>query len=870
MSKKTLYLGWLLVSIFSYSINLSAQISSSDDLEFKNALDNYITDQLIEVGEDAIAQERFLIEQMRIVNFEIKSRIHNIDEIRGKYFNGLEGRLHELRALKDRIGPNSSASLTTFIDKLERRIEQTIDEGEINYSRQKVFEDGLQLLYIAEEMLNLDPGSRLGGDQNITQKIENSQEQLMESFGETSAGSKDVTFSSITSSEDATIFNLFKEWKRNNTLNYKLRWTDVQIIKRDLLKNSTALQKEAMFKRELESALNAYNFGHLDLADRLFSEILNTYTFISTKDDIYYYKAEANYILGRYLLAEKFYQKLVDEFPTSSLVTSSYARLVKIADHFNDYDKVANYLQNFKSVATSSDPVYSEIHFIAGVSAVANGAYEDAVNYLNEINLNSEFYPDGRYLIAQAYSGAGNLDEAEQILLNLVKDFSLPPDYYFNVQLKLGYINYEKGNYFQALKYFDQISGNFALYDRVLIGYGWAYYKAELQKEVADSMDFSYAKKYLELLINYFDTSDYYLEANSLLGFIYQKEQIPEKAIRQFDYVFRSRKTKDISDKFIDEEEKVKNSLTQIEAEKNDAIFRNDLFAFTEANRRYQSLEDSLLRLKYSAISSNSIAAKNEIQRMHEQIRELDKLKEVAQARNNRSLVNKIESLQNHLRDTINDFPHSGGDSSFGVNYYDDYPSARKESILEDNNNKIVSMRDEALKQRANLQAELDKIYPEIESARGAKNYKHMIFLEVKADKLKKMIQEYDYLYALAYELGLSDSQINLQRWSDYGAFGIANVNYAVKQDKLKKRSYYLDQIDLINKLLNSRKNLLDHKINLVEGEINYMTRKVRRQERLRERAELDRKFEESYFDTHTSETQEESQPVINQENQEE
>ena len=32
------------------------------------------------------------------------------------------------------------------------------------------------------------------------------------------------------------------------------------------------------------------------------------------------------------------------------------------------------------------------------------------------------------------------------------------------------------------------------------------------------------------------------------------------------------------------------------------------------------------------------------------------------------------------------------------------------------------------------------------------------------------------------------------------------------------------------------------------------MTRKVRRQEREREREELNRRFEESYFDTHTTE----------------
>ena len=113
----------------------------------------------------------------------------------------------------------------------------------------------------------------------------------------------------------------------------------------------------------------------------------------------------------------------------------------------------------------------------------------------------------------------------------------------------------------------------------------------------------------------------------------------------------------------------------------------------------------------------------------------------------------------------------------------------------------------------------------------------------------------------------IQNSQVNLQKWTDYGAFGIADVNYSVKQSKLEKRSYYMDQINKINQILNSRKSLLDYKVSLVEGEINYMTREVRRRERLRQRAELDRKFEESYFDTHTTEFEEPdtTQPVINE-----
>jgi TolA-binding protein len=867
MGQKTLpqkIFAFILVLLF---YNLFAQVSTQDETDFQYALESVINEQLIKLGEDAIAKERFLVEQMRIINFEIKSRVTNINEIRSKYFDGLGSRLGELRELKDRLGSRGSASLNMFIERLESRIELTINEGRINYRRQKVFEDGLQLLYIAEEMINLDPGSSLEGDPKISTRLAASQEKLMNTFGE----DQGVTYGDITSSADVTIFDLFNEWKRTNTIKYKLRWTDVQIIKNQLLKNSTAAQKDRMFKRELQSAVLAYNFGNLDLADRLFSEIVVTYKFINTLDDVYFLRGESNFYLGRYNEAEKIFNKLVEQYPTSIYTAAAYARLVRIANHFDKPENVTKYYQGFKRVATANDPLYNEVRFTTAVSMIASGAYEIAVDVINQISPASEFYIDSQYLLSQAYAGAQNYDDAEQVLLNVIKSYSLPPDYHFNIKMKLGYLNYEKGNYFQALKYLDQIGGSFPLYDRVLIGYGWTYYKMELEKSENEEKDFTFAKKYLELLIDHFYTSDYYLEAKSLLGYIYQIEQQPNDAIRQFDYVFRSRQTKEVSDKHLNRQDQIKELLTVTDESRNKALSENNLQAYVEANRTYSSLQDSLLQLSYSDISAKSIAAQNEIQRINAQIRELERLKGIAQERNSKSLVEKIESLQDHLRDTIDDFPSDEGDPRLGMNYYDEHPQARKESVLEDRNEKLYAMRSEAIAQRSALEKELFNLATEISNARAAKSYKRMIHLEVKRDRYESLMKDYDYWSTFAYNLDLIDSPIDVQKWSDYGAFGIANVNYAVKQDQLEKRSYYLSQIDKINQILNGRKAILNHKVNLIEGEINFMTRKVRRQERLRERAELDRKFEESYFDTHTSEFEESETipPVIDDEEQE-
>ena len=93
------------------------------------------------------------------------------------------------------------------------------------------------------------------------------------------------------------------------------------------------MEKDRMFKRELNSAVLAYNFEiMICLIDCL--EILNTYAFINTLDDVYFYKGEANFQIDRYDAANQAYLALVSKYPTSPYTFKAYARLVIIAHHF--------------------------------------------------------------------------------------------------------------------------------------------------------------------------------------------------------------------------------------------------------------------------------------------------------------------------------------------------------------------------------------------------------------------------------------------------------------------------------------------------------------------------------------------------------
>ena len=850
---------------FIISQQIFSQVQTSDDDNFQQALQEYINKNLLRFGKNEIARERFLIQQMRDINAEIKSRVTNVSAVRDQYFAGLLTRLEELDAFRNRLSDYNSATLNSFIDQLENRITVTIDEGEINYRRQKIFEDGIQVLYIAEEMLKLDRGARLDGNPQLTQQLQSSNQKLLDSFGDARGSESVVSYSP--SSGNATIWDLFVEWKRTNTLQFEARWTDIQVIKNKLLKNGTSMEKDRMFKRELGSALLAYNFRNYDLSNRLFEEILTRYTFINTLDDIYFYKGEANFQIDRFDAASQAYLNLINQYPTSPYTFKAYARLVAIAHHFGDLQKVDQYYYEFEKVVVASDPLVDEIRFIAAISAVSRGAYEESINILNNILPASEFYIDARYVLAQAYVGASKFDEAENVLLGIVNNYNTPPDYHFNVYLKLAYISYEKGTYQQAIGYLDNIGGNFSLYDRVLMAYGWNHYKEELLKE-EKNRNFDIIKKYLYLLTQEFPNSDYYLEAKSLLAYIYQLEKNTHGAIQQYEYVYQTSHTQNISNVNIQTRDRIKNQLYDIETEKNRAIQTNQEMGYLQANDRYLSLQDSLMVLSYAELSPNSIALQREIQRIQTQIEQLDHLRILAVERNSPDMIDRIDDLRENLTSELEDARALESYSILGINYYDEHPHARKESLTEDQNKKIKEMRAETEKQQQELGNKIKDIDTKKEGARRSKNYKELVLLDIQRDRYSELLRKYDFMHTVAYDMEVAESEIQLQKWSNYGAFGIANVNFSVRQGNKDKIGYYSQQIDTINRILNNRKTLLDYKIALIDGEINFMTRKVRRQERLRERAELDRKFEESYFDTHTSELQETgtSPPDFNQE----
>jgi len=166
----------------------------------------------------------------------------------------------------------------------------------------------------------------------------------------------------------------------------------------------------------------------------------------------------------------------------------------------------------------------------------------------------------------------------------------------------------------------------------------------------------------------------------------------------------------------------------------------------------------------------------------------------------------------------------------------------------------VLALRENVKKQRQDLINQLVEIDFKIKEARQNKDYRRLIQLELTKERLQDLSKKLDFLQTQAYALGVEKTNIRLDQWADYGAFGMTNVRFALKNKKAQEVARFQKQINQINQFLEIRKESIEHKIGEINDAITLMTRRVREQERIRQREELKRQFQETYFDTHDTE----------------
>ena len=833
--------------------NLEKLVDVTSEVEFRFALEEYVQSLFVNYGVEEIPQEYFLINLMSLINKEYSRRLENPDKARNNYFAELKGMLDEIQVLKQRLRSSGINELKGFISDLEARIKFTINSSDINFKKKKVFEDALQMLLVAEEMIKLDQLQQPEQKGNIGERISKSKKDLLTAFGEVPSAELPV------SGKRHTIYDLFEEWKKLDQTTYSLRLTDVKLARQNLIKATDAEGILRMLNDELKIAYEYFNNEQYDQAERLFNDVLEFYPEWGVKnlDDVYFYQAESNFALDRLVRSQEIFEEILQDYPTTSFLPEIYKRLVQINYTFEKFAKTVEYANLYQNVSSPSDAEYFDVQFLAAMASYQQGDLSRTIDILSSIPKKHPYYYLSLYFTANAYVESQRYDEAIAIYLQLADDKNISPTLNNRSLYKIGILEFERKNYFATIEYLSKIPESYVGYDKVLNALAWANFEFEQSKPVGEPKDFSQTQYFADRLINEYYASPYKMEAKSLLAFLSQLENKPSAAMNLYRNIYQTKTTKSKVDDYLDERTNFDKLYQDAKELKELAFQKGDKEQYLKALKIMDQLEEGMMEMDLTEISGLGLNTYSELNALIAQLDELSELRQTALAKEDFNAVRRIDSLQAHLAIVLDRFPPELIKSARRINVFDEYPVSKLISEDENRKKQFADMRLEINEEMNHLEGIVTDLDNSIQEAKASNDFDKVSRLEIKQQKFKELLKDNDNLLSATYMFEPSDyAYPDFNKWGDFGAFGIINVQFFQRQQMQNQISRIALSLDKVNEDLDHRKQVIENKIKKIESEIRFMTMKARVAERTRLRAERERAFREGYFDTRTSEVE--------------
>ena len=832
--------------------DLEKLVEYTSEIEFQYALEDYVKGLFVDYGINKIPQEYFLISLMQVINKEYSNRLEHPDKARQNYFSELKNMLDEIHVLKQRLRNAGIKELSGFISDLEGRIKFTVNSSEINFKKKKVFEDALQMLYVAEEMIKLDKLQEPEQTVSLNQKLSESKKDILTAFGE-------VSPEAVPTSGKHTIYNLFSEWKSLDRTEYSLRLTDVKLARQNLIKAADTEGILRMLNAELKMAYDYFNRERYDLSERLLNDIIDTYPGYGVKnlDDVYFYRAECNFALDRLVRAQAMFKKLLEDYPATEYLPQIYQRLVQISYTLEDYANTINYGNLYQNVATQADPDFFDVQFLSGMASYQQGDFGRAIDLLSSIPKNHPYHQISLYFAANAYAASQRYDEAIANYLQLSDEKHISPPLYHQTLYKIAIIEFERKNYFATLEYLSKIPDTFIGYDRVLNAFAWAHYENEQAKPANEPRDLYYTKYYANRLLDEFYASPYKMEARSLLGYINQLENRPSSAMGLYRNIYQTKLTKSKVSEYLGERRHYDEMFQDAKDLKALSLEKGDKKQYLRAIDLMDKLETEMMQMDLTEISALGVNTYSELNSIISQLEELNQLRDVAELNEKYDAIPKIDDLRYHLLSVLDAFPTHILAGARRVNLFDEYPISKLVAEEENRADRYASNRLEINDEMNKIQAQITDLDNEIQQAKASNKYGKVAELESQRERFRELEKDSDNLLSATYMYdGQAQDYPEFSKWGDFGAFGIINVQFFQKQQMKRDITEIAYALDKVNTDLDMRKQVIEDKIKKIEAEVRFMTMKARVEERERLRAERERAFREGYFDTRTSESE--------------
>ncbi len=843
MKKQLLF---VIMSFWVFIIGTASLYAQNDkeNKEFNLALRDLIAKKIAAHGDYLVEQEKFLLTLISLTNNDMRERIGDVVKARKNFLQSLDKDREKIRAIKERLHARGKHDLDMFIEELENKITKAIESKEIDFKRKRVFEDGIQLLQMAEEMS--------AGDNSAFSNTGSSRYAETKRKLESQLQKKDSNKTTVIRKE-VNLYDLYKEWILLKLTDFQTKYMKVKYYRKKLINKSNLSQIRKMAANEIEVAYQAFNYNDYDLAVSLLEDAYKTYSeFLNDFSDVLYYAGEAAVGAGQYPRALKWYRACIDKYPNTEYYMLSLVRLIQLDILFEKYDNAFNLFSEYLNLTTSNDPNLESLILTVALTYFNQDRYDEAVKLLSEIKEESENYFLAQYLLSKSYAATNNFVKAKEILSNLIRNKNVSPELFQRALLRYALILYEEKDYSRAINILLKIDESFSHFDLVINALAWAEYK--YQKTLPEEeQDYYTALQFIDMLVNEYYGSPYTIEAKTLKAYILQITNNPTAAKDQYREVYLAKKYKSLNDDYLAERAKLKDLIEKARQYESKALMKNNYDVYKKIKNTRYKIEDNYNFYRLSELNAHGTRFYSEISKMLQQIKEIERLRIVARNKNDEVLVKRLDMLELKIRAMLDRISLPKNIAEKPYNFFELNPTAKQVSEAEYRNRKILEARRNIQYDIKRVNEQIGYINNQIKKASLVKDGSFPALVRKKAMFLE-LKEKYEKLLSYAYSVKVKPAYGNLNKWADYGAFGMINVNFEMRQNTEGAIKYNANIVSQIEQVFKNKKKAIESQIKLIEAEIKKMTMRAREEERNRVRAERERSFKEGYFDTRSSE----------------
>ncbi len=649
-----------------------------------------------------------------------------------------------------------------------------------------------------------------------------------------------------------TLEEAFQGWRIKQIATFEVRCTKYEIVKKNLLETGTVKERSRMLNRDLTDALLNYAAERYDVADIQLGAVSENYgAYFSNWEAVRFYRTECRYARGIFEEATNAYEQLLCDYPAGKFRPAILLRLLTMAHHLNRAEAFFIYYRQLEALSPAvEDKLLDRARYLSGYYQLKLGNFGAADSALGLIAGGGKYTQAARYLRGIAQSNRGNLNSAAALFKEAAGAQALPwsggqqTSVRNHALLRLGYLHYERGEFAEALKYFEQVSRGAEQHEQSMLGKAWTLVRQ-------DSVGRAVAQ--LRALTQGNLMSDYVYEALVLSAHCKRLLAQPEAAMRDLRYVSSARGILELSRDYSEERNQIVAQMSELNRMEREALEHQDQSLYDLVSQARQSLQATLVSFNYRGPQGNLRGEEYAEERRNiiGQLQQLDEVITQAQAANLEEVLQDAMSRRQRLLKALETY--RADQSLQAVNYIVEYPLAIKESGVEYRREVIANLAAHLTSEQQRVRAHIDSLSALAsrsdgralagESARLALDVK---ILQEDLNHLKFRMDRFQSWLA-GYKADAVRS--NFDQWADYSGFELSDLAFQEIEQREHNIASASQNLSSIQGLLEARKTDLETFLKQIDAEMKRIEEEIVAEQIRLEKLESEKYFENVYFD---------------------